>query len=213
MPFHAALADAAREPACAQCHWHGRRPSTGGLRAWLEPVTATMTFLLLARFVFYSPPTFQWPLTHAQCERRNFLQHPVPMPILVTAHSLSRNDGDVLLRLALTRTDSFPLTGADTSARYCRTLQQDALDLPTSEPDCNTLRFQLNDPAGPPVAYSLIFRRALIESPMTVYFHRSTIPSTALLLRSKLQVGSGPCEGSNGSPVKRHTLKQSRAAF
>jgi hypothetical protein len=47
------------------------------------------------------------------------IKTPVPMPVLVTTYSLSRNDGDVLLRLALTRTDSLPQTDADTSARCC----------------------------------------------------------------------------------------------
>ena len=52
------------------------------------------------------------------------------MPVLITAHSLSRNDGDVWLDRAVIRTDSFPLTDADTSARYCRTLQHSVPDPP-----------------------------------------------------------------------------------
>ena len=62
------------------------------------------------------------------------------MPVLITAHSLSRNDGDVWLDKAVTRTDSFPHTDADTSARYCRTSQHSVPDPPAS-PDYNAMRF------------------------------------------------------------------------
>ena len=41
------------------------------------PVLVTMTSLLLAGFVFYSPLNFHHPLTKSQCERRNLLQHVV----------------------------------------------------------------------------------------------------------------------------------------
>jgi hypothetical protein len=54
----------------------------------------------------------------------------VPMPALTTADSLSRNDGDVWVDNAVTRADSFPLTDADTSARYCDTLQHGVSDPP-----------------------------------------------------------------------------------
>src|ERR1700758_3678705 len=54
----------------------------------------------------------------------------VPMPALATAHSLSRNDGDVWVDKAVTQADSFPLTDADTSARYCDTLQHGVSDPP-----------------------------------------------------------------------------------
>lgn len=52
------------------------------------------------------------------------------MPALATAHSLSRNYGDVWVDKAVTRADSFPLTDADTSARYCDTLQHGVPDPP-----------------------------------------------------------------------------------
>lgn len=41
------------------------------------PALAAMTVLLLCSFVFYSPLTFHRPLTHAECEQRNLLQHVV----------------------------------------------------------------------------------------------------------------------------------------
>ena len=48
-----------------------------GLRARLVPLAAGGTAALLASFVFYAPLTFHRPLTYAQCQRRNFLQHVV----------------------------------------------------------------------------------------------------------------------------------------
>ena len=51
------------------------------------------------------------------------------MPALATAHSLSRNDGDVWVDKAVTQADSFPLTDADTSARYCMDYFPQALAL------------------------------------------------------------------------------------
>jgi dolichyl-phosphate-mannose--protein O-mannosyl transferase len=47
------------------------------LRARIRPLLAGATVLLLATFLFYAPLTFHRPLTHAQCERRNILQHVV----------------------------------------------------------------------------------------------------------------------------------------
>lgn len=47
------------------------------VRELVEPVIAFATVLLLASFLFYSPLSFHRPLTHAQCERRNFFQHVV----------------------------------------------------------------------------------------------------------------------------------------
>ncbi len=47
------------------------------LRARIGPLLAGATVLLLASFLFYAPLTFHRPLTHAQCERRNILQHVV----------------------------------------------------------------------------------------------------------------------------------------
>jgi len=47
------------------------------LRAWHEPGLAVITVLLLISFTFYSPLTFHRPLTLAQCEWRNVVQHVV----------------------------------------------------------------------------------------------------------------------------------------
>ena len=44
-------------------------------RAWQEPVLAVITMLLLISFAFFSPLSFHRPLTHAQCEWRNLVQH------------------------------------------------------------------------------------------------------------------------------------------
>jgi hypothetical protein len=43
------------------------------LRARQAPSFAVATGLLLSAFVFYAPFTFDHPLTHSQCEWRNFL--------------------------------------------------------------------------------------------------------------------------------------------
>jgi hypothetical protein len=100
------------------------------------------------------------------------------MPVLVTTYSLSRNDGDVLLRLALTRTDSFPQTDADTSARCCPPYNKMPQTL-RPQPDCNTLRFQLNTTLdAPPVAYSLIFRRRQMGVRYGLYICTATRPSS-----------------------------------
>jgi dolichyl-phosphate-mannose--protein O-mannosyl transferase len=45
------------------------------LRAWQESGPAVITVLLLVSFAFYSPLSFHRPLTHAQCEWRNAVQH------------------------------------------------------------------------------------------------------------------------------------------
>jgi dolichyl-phosphate-mannose-protein mannosyltransferase len=45
------------------------------LRAWQELELAVITALLLVSFAFYSPLSFDRPLTHAQCEWRNAVQH------------------------------------------------------------------------------------------------------------------------------------------
>ena len=45
------------------------------LRAWQESELAVITVLLLVSFAFYSPLSFHRPLTHAQCEWRNTVQH------------------------------------------------------------------------------------------------------------------------------------------
>lgn len=50
--------------------WHATR-------AWQERVLAAVTVLLLINFAFYSPLSFHRPLTHAQCEWRNVVQHVV----------------------------------------------------------------------------------------------------------------------------------------
>jgi dolichyl-phosphate-mannose--protein O-mannosyl transferase len=47
------------------------------VRARMEPLLAGAIVLLLAGFVFYAPLTFHRPLTHAQCEWRNFFQRVV----------------------------------------------------------------------------------------------------------------------------------------
>jgi dolichyl-phosphate-mannose-protein mannosyltransferase len=47
------------------------------LRKRRVPLLATMMVLTWACFIFYAPLTFHWPLTHAQCEWRNVLQHVV----------------------------------------------------------------------------------------------------------------------------------------
>lgn len=47
------------------------------VRAWQERGLAIVAALLLVSFVFYAPLTFHRPLTHAQCEWRNVLQHVV----------------------------------------------------------------------------------------------------------------------------------------
>ena len=44
-------------------------------RAWQESGLAVSTLLLLVSFAFYAPLTFYRPLTHAQCEWRNAVQH------------------------------------------------------------------------------------------------------------------------------------------
>jgi dolichyl-phosphate-mannose--protein O-mannosyl transferase len=44
-------------------------------RAWREPTLAVITTLLLIGFAFYSPLSFHRPLTHAQCEWHNVIQH------------------------------------------------------------------------------------------------------------------------------------------
>ncbi len=49
-----------------------RWPAT---RAWQEPALAAITMLLLCGFAFYAPLSFHHPLTHAQCELRNVVQH------------------------------------------------------------------------------------------------------------------------------------------
>jgi dolichyl-phosphate-mannose--protein O-mannosyl transferase len=48
-----------------------------GLKSWQTPVLAAFTVLQLGSFVFYSPLSSHQPLTHAQCERRNVVQHVV----------------------------------------------------------------------------------------------------------------------------------------
>lgn len=45
------------------------------LRVWQESEIAVATVLLLVSFAFYSPLSFHRPLTHAQCEWRNAVQH------------------------------------------------------------------------------------------------------------------------------------------
>jgi dolichyl-phosphate-mannose--protein O-mannosyl transferase len=45
------------------------------LRVWQEAEIAVATVLLLVSFAFYSPLSFHRPLTHAQCEWRNVVQH------------------------------------------------------------------------------------------------------------------------------------------
>ena len=47
------------------------------LRARQESKLAVITVLLLVSFAFYSPLSFHRPLTYAQCERRNVVQHVV----------------------------------------------------------------------------------------------------------------------------------------
>jgi len=47
------------------------------LRAWQEVQLAVIAAPLLAGFAFYSPLSFHRPLTHAQCESRNAIQHVV----------------------------------------------------------------------------------------------------------------------------------------
>ncbi len=47
------------------------------LRAWQETQWAVLTGPLLIAFAFYSPLSFHRPLTHAQCEWRNAIQHVV----------------------------------------------------------------------------------------------------------------------------------------
>lgn len=47
------------------------------LQAWQESELAAITVLLLVSFAFYSPLSFHRPLTHAQCEWRNAVQHVV----------------------------------------------------------------------------------------------------------------------------------------
>jgi dolichyl-phosphate-mannose--protein O-mannosyl transferase len=42
-----------------------------------EACLALVAGLLLVSFAFYSPLSFHRPLTHAQCEWRNFVQHVV----------------------------------------------------------------------------------------------------------------------------------------
>jgi len=45
------------------------------LRAWQRFGLMTMTALLLTSFAFYSPLSVHRPLTHAECEWRNIVQH------------------------------------------------------------------------------------------------------------------------------------------
>ena len=47
------------------------------LRPWQELQQAIIAVLLLISFAFYAPLTFHRPLTHAQCEWRNTVQHVV----------------------------------------------------------------------------------------------------------------------------------------
>jgi len=47
------------------------------LRERQVPLLGAMLALLWACFIFYAPLTFHWPLTHAQCEWRNVLEHVV----------------------------------------------------------------------------------------------------------------------------------------
>jgi dolichyl-phosphate-mannose-protein mannosyltransferase len=47
------------------------------LRKRQVPLLGAMVLLSWACFIFYAPLTFHWPLTHAQCEWRNVLQHVV----------------------------------------------------------------------------------------------------------------------------------------
>jgi dolichyl-phosphate-mannose-protein mannosyltransferase len=47
------------------------------LAAWREPALAVVTVLSLVGFAFYAPLSLHRPLTHAQCEWRNMLQHVV----------------------------------------------------------------------------------------------------------------------------------------
>lgn len=47
------------------------------LRARQVPLAGLMMVLTWTSFVFYAPLTFHWPLTHAQCEWRNVLEHVV----------------------------------------------------------------------------------------------------------------------------------------
>jgi hypothetical protein len=103
----------------------------------------------------------------------------VPMPALATAHSLSRNDGDVWVDKAVTQTDSFPLTDADTSARYCDTLQHGVSD-PPAFTGLQRHAIQLSNTPNHPVGSVL----ADIPSesgthPLTVYFHSIVLSSTA----------------------------------
>jgi len=72
------------------------------------------------------------------------------MPALATAHSLSRNDGDVWVDKAVTQADSFPLTDADTSARYCDTLQHGVSD-PPAFTGLQRHAIQLSNTPNPPV--------------------------------------------------------------
>jgi dolichyl-phosphate-mannose-protein mannosyltransferase len=44
-------------------------------RAWQESALAVIAALLLVSFAFYAPLSLHRPLTHAQCERRNAVQH------------------------------------------------------------------------------------------------------------------------------------------
>ena len=44
-------------------------------RAWQEWELAVITVMLLVSFEFYSPLSFHRPLTRAQCEWRNAVQH------------------------------------------------------------------------------------------------------------------------------------------
>jgi dolichyl-phosphate-mannose-protein mannosyltransferase len=47
------------------------------LRQRQVPLLGAMMVLTWTCFIFYAPLTFHWPLTHAQCEWRNVLQHVV----------------------------------------------------------------------------------------------------------------------------------------
>ena len=142
----------------------------------------------------------------------------VPMPVLITAHSLSRNDGDVWLDKAVTRTDSFPYTDADTSARYCRTLQHSAPDPPA----CTGLQRHaistLNTPTTP-------FGSVLADIPWvprerasglyicTVSISRQRhVRLMALLgrsrsaaLRNSLEARNFPVSQSSGSAIRTHS--------
>lgn len=48
-----------------------------GLKSRQFTLLAIFTVLQLGSFVFYSPLSSHQPLTHAQCERRNVIQHVV----------------------------------------------------------------------------------------------------------------------------------------